>query len=173
MPVLFFGINSTASSQLIAAMKLCRITLLLALVAGVAQADTLYKCSDSAGHTTYTNQKTPGKRCTVLSQDKPISTFAAPKTRAATPTPDGFPRVNAETQKNRDGDRRRILESEMQTEQQKLDEAKKSLAEQEAIREGGEKNYQRVLDRLKPYQEEVQLHERNVESLQKEIDNLR
>ncbi len=173
MPVLFFGINSTTSPQLIAAMKPCRIPLLLALAAGVAQADTLYKCSDSAGHTTYTNQKTPGKSCTVLSQDKPISTFAAPKTRAATPTPDGFPRVDSETQKNRDGERRRILEAEMRTEQQKLEDAKKALAEQEAVREGGEKNYQRLLDRLKPYQEEVQLHERNVESLQKEVDNLR
>jgi tmRNA-binding protein len=45
--------------------------------------------------------------------------------------------------------------------------------EVKSIREGGEKNYQRVLDRLKPYQEEVQLHERNVDSLQKELDGQR
>ncbi|MBI5786680.1 MAG: DUF4124 domain-containing protein [Rhodocyclales bacterium] len=155
-------------------MNSCRISsLLLVLLAGAAQADTLYKCADSAGHTTYTNQKTPGKTCTVLSQDKPISTFAAPKVRANAPTPEGFPRVNSETQKNRDNDRRRILEGEMRAEQQKLEDAKKALAEQEAIRMGGEKNYQRVLDRLKPYQDEVQLHERNVESLQKEIDSQR
>jgi hypothetical protein len=44
--------------------------------------------------------------------------------------------------------------------------------EQEAVREGGEKNYQRVLDRLKPYQDSVQLHERNIDALQKEIGNL-
>jgi hypothetical protein len=141
---------------------------MLVLLAGFAHADTLYKCSDSAGHTTYTNQKTPGKSCTILSQDKPVTTFQAPKAR---PTPEGFPRVNAETQKSRDGDRRKILEEELRTEQQKLEDARKSLAEQEAIREGGEKNYQRVLDRLKPYQEEVKLHERNVESLQKELNN--
>jgi hypothetical protein len=155
------------------AMNLRRTPYLLALLAGFAQADTLYKCSDSEGRTTYTNQKTAGKTCTVLSQDKPISTFAAPKTRASTPTPEGFPRVNSETQRSRDGDRRKILEEEMRAEQQKLEGAKKSLAEQEATREGNEKNYQRVLDRLKPYQEEVQLHERNVESLQKELDSQR
>lgn len=149
-------------------MNLRRTPYLLVLVAGLAQADTLYKCTDSSGHTAYTNQKTPGKSCTILSQDKPVTTFQAPKTR---PTPEGFPRVNAETQKSRDGDRRKILEEELRTEQQKLEDAKKSLAEQESIREGGEKNYQRVLDRLKPYQEEVQLHERNVESLQKELNN--
>lgn len=151
-------------------MNLRRTPYLLVLIAGLAQADTLYKCTDSTGATTYTNQRTPGKNCTVLSQDKAVSTFAAPKTR---PTPEGFPRVSSETQKNRDGGRRKILEEEMRTEQQKLDEAKQKLAEQEAIREGGEKNYQRVLDRLKPYQEEVQLHERNVDSLQKELDSQR
>lgn len=151
-------------------MNLRRTPYLLVLVAGFAQADTLYKCTDSAGHTAYTNQKTPGKSCTVLSQDKPVTTFQAPKARPNAPTPEGFPRVNSETQKNRDSDRRKILEEELRTEEAKLEEAKKELTEQEGIREGGEKNYQRVLDRLKPYQETVQLHERNIESLQKELN---
>jgi hypothetical protein len=145
----------------------------MALLAGVAQADTLYKCTDSSGHTAYTNQKSSGKTCKVLSQDQPVSTFTPPKARPNAQTPESFPRINAETQKNRDGDRRKILDEELRTEREKLDTAKKALAEQEAIREGGEKNYQRVLDRLKPYQEEVQLHERNIESLQKELDTPR
>jgi hypothetical protein len=153
-----------------------RTFFLLMLAAGFAQADTMYKCTDANGATTYTNRKdkTPGKQCTVLTQDKAVSTFAAPKaSRASTPTPEGFPRVNSETQKGRDDGRRQILGGEMQTEQEKLEEAKQKLAEQEAIREGGEKNYQRVLDRLKPYQEEVDLHQRNIDALQQEIDNLR
>lgn len=154
-------------------MKPSGIPLLLVLLAGAAQADTLYKCTDSDGHTTYTNQKGANKQCTVLSQDKPVSTFAPPKARPNAPTPDGFPRVSTETQKNRDSDRRRILEEELATEKRSLDEAKKSLAEQEAVREGGEKNYQKYLDRLKPFQDSVQLHERNVEALQKELNNLR
>jgi hypothetical protein len=149
-----------------------RIPLLLVLLAGVAQADTLYKCADSDGHTTYTNQKGANKSCTILSQDKPVSTFTPPKARPNTPTPDGFPRVSSETQKNRDSDRRRILDEELNTEKHNLDEAKKSLAEQEAVREGGEKNYQKYLDRVKPFQDSVQLHERNVEALQKELNNL-
>lgn len=173
MPVLFFGINSSTLRQPITAMKPCRFPLVMALLAGVAHADTLYKCTDSSGHTAYTNQKSSGKSCTVLSQDKPVSTFAPPKARPNAPTPESFPRVNAETQKSRDGDRRKILDEELRTEREKLDTAKKALAEQEAIREGGERNYQRVLDRLKPYQEEVQLHERNIESLQKELDTPR
>jgi len=147
--------------------------LLLALVATVAQADTLYKCQDDAGHTTYTNQKTNTKNCIILSQDKPVSTFTAPKARANTPTPEGFPKVSSEAQKNRDSDRKRILDEELATERKNLDEAKRTLTEQEGTREGGEKNYQRYLDRVKPFQERVQLHERNIEALQKEIGNLR
>jgi hypothetical protein len=179
MPVLFFGINSTDLLHPSATMNPRRIPLLLIVVAGAAQADTLYKCTDSAGHTAYTNQKAGNKSCTVLSQDKPISTFAPPKMRPNTPTPDGFPRVSSEAQKNRDSDRRRILNDELTSEQRQLDDAKKALAEQEATRADGEhlangrENYQRVLDRLKPFQDSVQLHERNIDALQREIGNQR
>ena len=41
------------------------------------------------------------------------------------------------------------------------------------MRFGDEKNYQRVLDRLKPYQDDVERHERNVAALQKELSNVR
>ena len=54
-----------------------------------------------------------------------------------------------------------------------MDEFKKELAEQEAVRQGDERNYQRVLDRLQPYKDRVALHERNVDSLKRELGNLR
>ena len=148
------------------------IFLVFVVTAFAAQADTLYKCTDSDGHSTYTNQKAAGKNCTVLSQDKPVSTFTPPKTRANTPTPAEFPKVSPEAQKSRDGDRRKIIEDELNAERKKLDDAKQALGEQESQRLGGEKNYQKYLDRVKPYQDEVQLHERNVESLQKELNGL-
>lgn len=146
----------------------------LLLSACVAHADTLYKCTDSQGHTTYTNQKSAAKSCLVLSQDKPVSTFSTPpRSRPTAQSPGGFPKVGGDQQKARDSDRRKILEEELAIEQKKLDEARKALAEQEAIRLGDERNYQRVLDRLKPYQETTQLHERNVEALRKELANLK
>lgn len=152
-----------------------RLIILLAFGASVAHADTLYKCTDAAGHTTYTNQKAEAKNCVILSQDKPVSTFTAPpaRPRASTPTPENFPKVSSETQKGRDSDRRRILEDELASERRGLDDAKRTLAEQEAVREGGERNYQKYLDRIKPLQDSVQLHERNVEALQKELANLK
>ena len=178
MPVLFFSIHSVDRHSHSVAMNRRHFPLLLALIASVAQADTLYKCTDSQGHTTYTNQKTAGTSCIILSQDKPVSTFSTPSrsptsTRAATPTPGDFPKVGNGQQKARDNDRRSILEEELSAEQKKLDSARKALSEQEAIRLGDERNYQRVLDRLKPYQETVQLHERNIEALRKELANLK
>ncbi len=53
-----------------------------------------------------------------------------------------------------------------------LADARKKLAEQEAIRTGDEKNYARVLERLKPFRDSVEVHEKNVEALKREIANL-
>ena len=56
--------------------------------------------------------------------------------------------MSENTQKSRDGDRRRILEQELSNEQRSLEQAKRTLAEQETVRNGDEKNYQKVIDRL-------------------------
>lgn len=143
----------------------------VAWIALPAWAD-VYKCVDEDGHVTYTNTKpSPKAKCSALSRDQRVSTV--PGRAANTPSPAGFPKVNSDVQKVRDNDRRRILEQELAAEQNNLEQAKKELADQEAIRTGDERNYQRVLDRLQPYKDKVALHERNLEALKKEIGNLR
>ncbi|MGE5466397.1 MAG: DUF4124 domain-containing protein [Ignavibacteria bacterium] len=144
-----------------------------------AAADTLYKCIDENGVILYTNQKTAARNCTVLSREQPISTFSAPKAK----TPADFPRVNSDQQKARDNDRRAILEQERSTEQKLLEDARKSLTEQEGVVDPSERNARRggvsgineakVDARLQPYRDAVQLHERNIEALNKEIGNLK
>jgi hypothetical protein len=132
----------------------------------------VYKCVDEDGHVTYTNTKpSPKAKCTALSRDQRVSTV--PGRAANTPSPAGFPKVSGDAQKARDNDRRTILEQELVTEQKNLDQARKELAEQEAVRTGDERNYQRVLDRLQPFKDKVSLHERNLEALKKEIGNLK
>jgi hypothetical protein len=133
----------------------------------------IYKCVDDAGHVTYTNQKSSAKGCSLLSKDQAVSTLSGPRPAARQATPSSFPRVDSDTQKQRDTDRRKILEQELATEQANLEQAKKELADQEAVRSGNEKNYQRVLDRLQPYKDKVALHERNIDALKKEITNLK
>ena len=143
----------------------------VAWIALPAWAD-VYKCVDEDGHVTYTNTKpSPKAKCNALSRDQRVSTV--PGRAANTPSPAGFPKVNGDVQKARDNDRRRILEQELATEQNNLEQAKKELADQEAIRTGDERNYQRVLDRLQPFKDKVSLHERNLEALKKEIGNLK
>ena len=53
-----------------------------------------------------------------------------------------------------------------------LADARKKLAEQEAVRSGNESNYAKVLERLRPYQDTVEVHEKNVQALRRELTNL-
>lgn len=151
------------------------IALSACLLVGTAQAD-IYKCVDESGHTTYTNDKpAPGKTraCTLMTREQPITTVPAQRKAAAQPSPSSFPKVDESTQKGRDNDRRKILETELETEQKLLAQARKELTEQEAVREGGERNYQKYLDRIQTFKDKVTLHERNIEALNKEIARLR
>lgn len=158
-------------------MKPRLLAVLLALPLGAA-ADTLYKCTDESGMVLYTNQKGAAKNCTVLSREQPISTFSAPKAK-----PGDFPRVAPEQQRSRDNDRRAILGQELTNEQRLLEDAKKALTEQESVVDPSERNARRdgassinqakVDARLQPYRDAVQLHERNVEAINKEITNLK
>lgn len=156
-----------------------RILLLAVSCAALpALADTLYKCQMPDGRTTYTNQKS-GKNCEVISQDKPVSTFAAPAQKPKQATPADFPKVNGEQQKSRDNDRRAILEKELANEHKNLEAAKKELAEQEnlvmpeeRVAGGGIQGAKREV-RIQSYRDKVQLHERNLESLRKELANLK
>ena len=68
---------------------------------------------------------------------------------------------------------RGTLQEEFEAAEKRLAAARQKLTEQEGIREGGERNYQRVLDRLKPYQAEVERQEQNVAQLKRELSSLR
>ncbi len=152
----------------------CRsLFVLLALCAGPAAAE-IYKCADAAGNITYSNMQ--GRNCKRLNGDMPtLSSGSRPHGNgaASNSSPAGFPKVDGPTQKARDDDRRRILDQEVAAEQKNLEQARRELTEQEAIRNGDERNYQRVLDRLQPFKDRVALHERNIEAIRKEIANLR
>lgn len=177
-------------------MTLARYLLGTLLLAGGAQTalGQIYRCVDPSGHSTYTNDK-EGKgtsKCSVVSREvsvvpappaPPVAT-ARPAAKAAGAggtagqsagaRSDGpAPRVEASTQRARDTDRRRILDDELRNAEKELATAKQNLVEQEAVRQGDERNYQRVLDRVKPFQDEVRRSEENVAALRREISNLR
>jgi len=143
------------------------VFLALAMPCGHAQSQ-VYKCPDASGRPTYTNVKrdTVGKNCTLVSKEVSVMSAQVPG-RAVQSS------AVSDSASGRSGNRRRILESELQNEQQLLSDARQKLTEQEGIREGDERNYARVLERLKPYQESVTQHTKNIEQLRSELGRLK
>lgn len=154
--------------------------------AALASQYQLYECVDANGGKQFTNIPANPKACKVLNISpatapsaaepaapaRPQSARTAPKA-PQTVTPSNFPRVDRALQRERDNDRRRILEHELESEEKLLAQARKALSEQESVRLSSEKNYQRVLDRLEPYQRQVKLHEDNVANIRREISKIR
>ena len=139
----------------------------LALFAVAGRAD-IWECVDESGNKRFTNIRSEAKGCRMLHVG-PTNTVPAPKQQPARAAPPDFPRVDGETQRQRDLDRRRILEQELAAEQKLLEQARNELAVQDSMRLGSERNYQRVLDRLEPYKRKVKLHEDNIANLRREL----
>lgn len=117
--------------------------LFLSVLSWPAHAE-LYKCIDASGRTTYSETKDPKAACVIAGGHVTVvPPYQAPAARPAQPAPSA-------TASRQDALRRQIAEQETE-----LADAKKALKAQEEIRLGDEKNYQRVLDRLQPYQDRV------------------
>jgi hypothetical protein len=145
---------------------------MLALLARPALAD-IWECTDQNGNKRFTNIKAESKGCRLLHVVVPNTVPGTRPPQKAFESPRNFPKVDGDTQRSRDAERRKILEQELANEQKLLDQARKELAEQESQRLGSERNYQRVLDRLEPYKKKVKLHEDNVANLRRELASAR
>jgi hypothetical protein len=145
------------------------LLMLIGLLAAPAHAQLteIYKCVDPNGRPLYTSDKrdTTGKKCEVVSRQVNVAPSQAPR-RPAT-----FPRESANDRSSATARQRSILEQELATESQLLDKARQELAAQEATRDGDERNYARLLERLQPYKDNVETHERNIEALRRELGN--
>ena len=140
----------------------------------------IYKCVDAKGRATYTNDRREAERqkCEVVTRQVNVAPTPKPtppppptaSTRSA--RPGEFPKESASERMSARERQRDILEKELATEQAALGKAKEELAAQEAVRSGDERNYARVLERLQPYKDSVETHEKNVEALRRELNNL-
>jgi len=153
--------------------------LILGLLAGSASAQgaPIYKCIDSNGRPLYTSEKSDmvGKKCEPIASE--VNVVPAQKGRgtsapSSSSSPSNYPRETPEQRLAAKDKQREALEGELSKEKELLAQAKKDLADQEAVRTGNERNYARVLERLRPYQDKVELHEKNIEALQRELANL-
>jgi len=155
-------------------MTMTRITLaaLFITLALPASAQTIYRCTDAGGGMLISNSRV-NKTCkpVVITQDATIPAPRKPAGAAATPTPAGFPKVQEDTQKARDNDRKHILEQELSTEQRSLEQAQRELTEQQGLRPA--ESPTTTADRIQPYRDRVAQHERNIVAIKKELSGLR
>ena len=156
-----------------------RLALLAAFLAGPAHAQqtveqTIWSCRDKSGKTLLTSLKedTLDKECKVVQRQRVTVVPAPGKPAAKASSPSSFPKESVNDRSAAREKQRQTLERELAQEQDLLAAAQRKLAEQEAIRSGDEKNYARVLERLRPYRYAVEVHGKNIEALKRELSNL-
>lgn len=149
---------------------------LAALLATPSAHATICKYIDGDGNVVYSNVA-PGKGLRKLSceivEDAPRRATGGGNGKAAS-APASFPRVEPATQRSRDEMRRKVLEDELASEEKLLGEAREAygngapppLADEKSDAE----KYRQRISRLRQV---VQVHERNIEALRKELATTR
>jgi len=149
-----------------------------ALMAATAAHAEICKYVDNSradGITLYSNVSPgPGwKRINCISGDDGSVTKSSGG-GARTPSPPGFPRVNPETQRGRDDVRRKVLGEELATEEKLLADARVAYADGAPVplpEERADAEKYRV--RIGKLRQALNVHEKNVEALKKEIATIR
>ena len=141
-----------------------------------AQGDApVYKCPGNP--VLYTDaisaKEAKTKGCSTL-DGNPITVISPPKrtsagaTNASAPRPPNS-RIDPQEQRARDSDARRILEAELQREQQRLSEMQAEYKNGEPDRQGGERNYQKYLDRVAELKAGIARKENDIAALKREL----
>ena len=168
--------------------KYLLIFALMTSVFSVATKAEIYKHVDADGRITYSNIKSKGATRLDIDPDSNVIKNDRPRTnnnRAnannnRTATPSDFPKVDKQTQNNRDSKRQEILQNELEGEKAALAQAKKAYAEGEAnpemVRHADGKTFRNVTkfqEKMKSLQADVDGHENNIKLLEKELESLR
>src|SRR5882672_3589577 len=153
-------------------LRLFALLALAVLAAGPARAQQppavteIFKCKGADGHWTYTNDRREAERqkCEVVTRQVNVAPAQKPPP-SRTARPGEFPKETPTERASGRERQREILEKELATEQAALAKARQDLAEQEQVRSGEERNYARVQERLQPYKDSIETHEKNIEAL--------
>ena len=150
---------------------------LVAGPAAMAQAGAVYRCPGppvlytdalSADEARERGCRTiEGAPITVIQTAKPRPLPASAGNGAASAA-----RVDPAAQRQRDADARRILESELRREEDKLAEQRRTFNNGEPERRGEERNYQQYLDRVAQMRSGIARTESDVAAIKREIGKL-
>lgn len=174
-PVHRFGARMHASAAVCAMLALA----LLCWSRPAPAQSEIYVCTGPNGVPEYRNGN-GGKGCKRLSLPEVmtvpggrVNAPAAGKGAGPAVAPAAFPRVDSATQKSRDGERRSVLEQELQSEEAKLAALRTEYNNGQPERQGNERNYQRYLDRTAALRDDIARGEANAASLRRELSNLK
>ena len=148
-----------------------------AAAAASAQERPVYKCPGNLYTDTLSAKEAAARGCKAL-EGAPVTVIqSAPPRRqaAAEATPASRPaeqRVDPNDQKSRDQDKRRILESELQREEQRLSGLRQEYNNGQPERRGDEKNYQKYLDRTAELKAGIERSESDIAALKRELSKL-
>ena len=110
-------------------------------------------------------KKLEGGPVTVIQMTKPRGTGTAVPAS-------GVGRVDPAAQRARDSDARRILETELKGEEDRLAEMKKEFNNGQPERQGDEKNYQKYVDRVGQLSAAIARKEADVAAIRRELQKL-
>jgi hypothetical protein len=151
--------------------------LLLCALGAAAENATVYRCPGPP--VLYTDQITAqqakdrgcrtieGAPITIVSPPKPRPVAGAPAASRASDA-----KVDAGEQRARDSDARKILEAELKREESKLAELQKDFNNGEPERQGGERNYQKYLDRVEEMKAAISRKQSDVAAIKRELAKL-
>ena len=157
--------------------------LLLGGAALPALAQVVYKCPGNLYTSDLTPKDAEAKGCKTL-EGAPVTVFQGPARRPAASAsapaaaasdaasrPAGS-RVEPADQRARDADKRRILESELRREEERLGVLRQEYNNGQPERRGDERNYQKYLDRTAELKASIQRSESDVAALKRELGKL-
>jgi hypothetical protein len=159
----------------------CAVASPAVLAQSSAQGSDIFLCVDADGQKVFQNFGDT-KSCKRVDVG-PVLSMPAPRLppqRASKDvedrvkvSPANFPRIDRETQRTRDHDRRRVLEDELRSEEEKLARLKSEFNNGEPERRGDERNFALYSERIQRLRDDLARAEGNVNALRREIALMR
>lgn len=157
------------------AVCLLAATAVAAPSASWAQSRAVYRCPGNVYTSEITEKEAKERGCRTI-EGAPITIVAPPKPRpqpgAGAPRGEGEGKVDAREQRARDSDARKILEAELQREEEALAALQKDFNQGEPERQGGERNYQRYLDRVEEMRKAIERKQSDIAAIRRELAKL-
>jgi len=143
-------------------------------LAMAADGSVMYRCPGNEYNNTLSPKEAKDRGCKTL-EGAPITVIQSdrrPVPSAASAASGAGSRVDPGEQRARDSDARRILETELRREEDRLAAMKAEYNNGEPERQGNEKNYQKYLDRVAEMKAAITRKESDIAALKREIAKL-